>query len=158
MGPATAGAKLTVVCGSAACNTAASITAPINRDPTHGNRMADTFDLSRRQRFRLRNAQRQQTRDDEARAAERERIDRRTAKECPEQETQDRGGYHLRQHDEEIEHAHVEAHLLRRHAIGQERVRERENRRPGEAHAEHADEQPAWLTNDDDRKEPGATE
>ena len=64
----------------------------------------------------------------------------------------------LRDDDEEIEDAHEHAHLLRRHAVGQQGVGQRQDRSPGEADADHRQQQPLRVADHDERQQAEAAE
>src|SRR5205807_3050345 len=93
----------------------------------------------------LRTPQHQRPGEHQAHPAHDQRVDRRAAEQYPQEESQDRGGDELRDDDEEVEYAHVHAHLLRRHAGREQRVRKRQDRSPGQAHAEHRQQQPVRI-------------
>ncbi|KAG1184483.1 hypothetical protein G6F35_015089 [Rhizopus arrhizus] len=64
----------------------------------------------------------------------------------------------LRDHDEEIEDAHVHAHLRRGHTVGQQRIGQRQDRCPGEADADHRQQQPVWIADEHQRDQPGTAQ
>ncbi|KAG0739774.1 hypothetical protein G6F24_017233 [Rhizopus arrhizus] len=64
----------------------------------------------------------------------------------------------LRDHDEEIEDAHVPAHLRRGHTVGQQRIGQRQDRCPGEADADHRQQQPVWIADEHQRDQPGTAQ
>src|SRR5918995_6389279 len=86
-------------------------------------------------------------------AANGKSVDRFSAEEAAHQKTEERGGDNLRNHDEEIEYAHVVAHLRRRQRSREDGVRHREDAGPGNAYSYHGSQQQPWVIEHEDREE-----
>ncbi len=83
-----------------------------------------------------------------------ERVDRLPAEEATDEETEQGGRDDLGDHDEEIEDAHVVAHLRRRQRACQDRVRHGEDAGPGDSDPDHRAQQESRVLEHEDRQEP----
>ena len=90
-------------------------------------------------------------------AAEEDHVKRRVGVPLTKGETNHRPeadrGDDLRNDDEEVEHAHVHAHSLRGERRGEYGVWHRENRRPGDADPDHAEQQHAPVVDEIHREQ-----
>ena len=64
----------------------------------------------------------------------------------------------LRDHDEDVEDAHVHAHLSRRQVVGEHGVGQGDDGRPGEAEADHRCQQPVGIADQHHRQQPGCAD